>query len=147
MAEQWRPVVGFEKIYRVSDAGRVMHQATQRILKAGGISRYRAVGLYRFAGDKMVRREIHRLVAEAFMGPHPGMVVHHKNSDRHDNRLENLEWCTQAQNLAYSRAEGKQHRERVNGRFVARLVHGKNQPLESAALEGNSKSVSTTSGR
>lgn len=43
---------------------------------------------------------VHRLVALAWLGgPHPGMVVHHINADRQDNRLDNLEWVTQSDNI------------------------------------------------
>ena len=123
MEEQWLPVAvtGYEKVYRVSNLGRVKHQATGRILKAGGKVRYLAVYLKRFPDDKGLRREIHRLVAQAFLGDHPDLVVHHKNHDRHDNRVENLEWVTQAQNLAYSRAEGRLHDHRINGRFMQKI--------------------------
>lgn len=46
---------------------------------------------------------VHRLVAQAFLGePEPGQVINHINEIRTDNRLENLEWVTQKQNLRHS---------------------------------------------
>jgi len=57
---------------------------------------------------------IHRLVAEAWCGGLPsGLIVNHKNGDRHDNRAENLEWVTHRENLRHAVRIG------LNGRFSA----------------------------
>lgn len=50
---------------------------------------------------------VHRLVLEAWVGPCPeGCVTNHKNGDKQDNRLENLEYCTQSENMAHSYGYG-----------------------------------------
>lgn len=120
MKEVWRPlpVEGYERPFRVSNTGRVMKVATQRVLKTSPNARYPRVTVTRFPGDKPRGFDIHRLVAAAFLGDHPGMVVHHKDRNTHNNHLENLEWCTQAQNLAYAREEGVLHDHRLNGSFA-----------------------------
>lgn len=54
----------------------------------------------------MVR--IHRLVASAFIENPKGLPnVNHIDHDRKNNRVENLEWCTQQGNLAHARAHGR----------------------------------------
>lgn len=50
---------------------------------------------------------VHRLVMLAWVGPCPkGAVTNHKNGDKTDNRLENLEYCSQSYNMAHSFAMG-----------------------------------------
>ena len=50
---------------------------------------------------------VHRLVLEAWIGPCPdGCVTNHKSGDKTDNRLENLEYCTQSENMAHSYGYG-----------------------------------------
>lgn len=47
---------------------------------------------------------VHKIVAEAFLGACPsGMTVNHKNGIKHDNRVENLEYCTSQNNTLHSR--------------------------------------------
>jgi len=50
---------------------------------------------------------VHRLVLEAWIGPCPdGCVTNHKNGNKADNRLENLEYCTQSENMAHAYGYG-----------------------------------------
>lgn len=58
--------------------------------------------------DKGFRtRLVHLLVLEAWVGPRPeGMVTNHKNGDKTDNRVENLEYVTQTENMKHSYATG-----------------------------------------
>ncbi len=52
-------------------------------------------------------RLVHRLVLEAWEGPCPvGCVTNHKNGDKTDNRLVNLEYCTQSENMAHAYGYG-----------------------------------------
>jgi hypothetical protein len=46
---------------------------------------------------------VHRLILGAFVGPCPeGHEANHKNGDKHDNRVENLEWVTQSENATHA---------------------------------------------
>ena len=106
MKEQWKPIPGFENLYEVSDQGRVRSLTRRycprdRILQ-GHINR----GYCRVMLSRKTREDlflIHRLVLEAFVGPcPPNHVTHHKNGNKTDNRLENLEWTTQKRNVQHA---------------------------------------------
>lgn len=118
MAEMWRPVVGFEHCYEVSDAGNV--RAIDRIDTKGAKWKRRAKALVpgNKAGHlkvmlnwegKYYSRWVHRLVLEAFKGaPPPGTECRHLNGDAIDNRAQNLEWGTRLVNIRDNVKLGKQ---------------------------------------
>lgn len=103
MEEIWKPVVGYEGLYEVSNLGRVKSLITSRILKPGRHNiGYLIVSLT--INKKSRMRYVHRLVAEAFI-PNPDnlSVINHKDEDKTNNHYLNLEWCTQKYNNHYSK--------------------------------------------
>lgn len=109
--EQWNKIENFPG-YEISSLGRIKSlpgkpQRTgvtkkTRILRGWLMNNgYRAVVL--FAKNRKTQFYIHRLVASAFiLNPEKKPFVNHKNGIRDDNRLENLEWCTQSENMIHS---------------------------------------------
>lgn len=103
--EAWKPVLGYETMYDVSDLGRIrtvgrrVGRPEGLILKPGyNLRGYQQVELI---GGK--RHTVHLLVMQAFVGPKPeGMEINHKNGVKDDNRLENLEYVTKSQNKLHS---------------------------------------------
>ncbi|WP_194385339.1 NUMOD4 motif-containing HNH endonuclease [Microbacterium luteum] len=113
--EEWRPVIGWEGIYEVSDHGRV--RSVERTIPHGSgfpmvrVSHVLRPGSLRKAGHQLVclmdgvggrkqSRYVHQLVLEAFVGPMPeGMEGCHYDGDPRNNRLENLRWDTHAGNM------------------------------------------------
>ena len=99
--EEWKPIKGFEGRYEVSNMGRVRNAV--KILRQRQKIRYFQVILS--DGNKNRKtRMVHRLVAEAFVdNPNPDIYkqVNHKDEDKHNNRADNLEWCTAKYNLSY----------------------------------------------
>ncbi len=121
--EEWRPVVGYEGFYEVSDMGLVRSLAItvrgphgSRQNRSGGIlavnqsGNYPTVKLSKNAKAKTIR--VHRLVLEAFVGPCPdGMECRHfPNRSHDDNRLANLSWGTKKQNAADRELQGQSQR-------------------------------------
>ncbi len=108
MTEQWRPVIGYEGLYEVSDLGRVKNIAAGqgrqpgKVLKASPHKQgYRLVGLNQ--SGKRQTFKVHVLVARAFLGPCPtGMEVNHKDGLKHRNDLTNLEYLTPKQNTEHA---------------------------------------------
>ena len=101
MIEEWRDVPGYEGLYEVSNLGRVRNIKTGRILRplkhAGG---YLQVALYK---NGTVRTSlINRLVALAFL-PNPQNLpqINHKDEDKTNNTVDNLEWCDSKYNANY----------------------------------------------
>lgn len=88
IAVEWRPVVGFPA-YEVSDLGGVRKDG--RPLTLSDNNGYRYVWLRTSSGRKFCA--VHRLVIEAFGGPRPvGSVCRHLDSNRANNRADNLVW-------------------------------------------------------
>lgn len=93
-----------------------LYEVKPRIARNG----YLRVCMRQTSTGKRVDRYIHRLVAEAFIPKTEGHnVVNHKNCDRSDNRVENLEWTDHKGNNAYSMKLGHLKRDQKTGRFYS----------------------------
>lgn len=126
MAEAWRPVVGWEGMYEVSDAGRVRSRVKRwkggpRVLRPcqvnvgnGRRPRYAVILIREGKRHSLL---VHRLVLIAFVGPcPPGKESRHLNDDPSDNRLENLAWGTRLENAADAKRNGIRRTGERNGR-------------------------------
>lgn len=103
MQEIWRDIEGFCVCYQVSNFGRVksLKYGKERIMKANKDNcGYLYIGLCK--DGKQKHYKIHRIVAQAFL-PHPDSLqqVNHKDEDKTNNRVENLEWCSAEYNVNF----------------------------------------------
>lgn len=94
----WKDVPGFEGRYMVSDDGYVFSLRTGKLLKPNRKKTgYLEVTLAK--NNRLTYRQLHRLIAEAFIpNPENKPQVNHKNGDKTDNRVCNLEWVTGSEN-------------------------------------------------
>jgi len=97
--EEWRVIPGSEP-YEASSLGRI--RKGERILAQNGSGHRRQ---YQTAKIRRVSQYVHRLVAMAFHGPPGGLEIDHINGNTYDNRPENLEWVTHAENCRRRPAE------------------------------------------
>lgn len=109
--EGWRTIPGHNE-YEVSDLGRVRRAAPGRKTFVGKVLRpqsigagYRAVALTK--NGKAIHRYVHRLVMLAFVGEPPeGHEVNHRDGDKSNNALANLEYVTRSENNNHAFASG-----------------------------------------
>lgn len=118
MMEIWKDIERYEGLYQISNWGRVksLKYGKERILKPLKNDKgYLSVRLCKNSQRKMYK--IHRLVAEAFIpNPYNLPMVNHKNEIKTDNRVENLEWCTNDYNIHYGTAIQRKTEKQINGK-------------------------------
>ncbi len=104
MEEVWKEIPGFD-LYEASNMGNVRNRKTQRLLeKYQTKNGYERLTLRQ--SGKYVSRDVHRLVAQAFIpNPEEKNTVNHMNRVKNDNRVENLEWATSSEQSLHARQE------------------------------------------
>ena len=113
MVEQWKPVVGYEGLYEVSNMGRA-RSFPRKGTKGGviGVSydsnkHYAHIALTKHGKSRTV--SLHRVVAKAWIpNPENKPQVNHMDGDKTNNRVDNLEWVTNLENMHHALEHGLQ---------------------------------------
>ena len=110
--EIWKDIEGYEGYYQVSNLGRVKRVSDGYILKPYHHEKgYLKIDLQIHGKRRKFR--IHRIVAEAFIPNENNYPqINHINGMKEDNRVENLEWCTNKMNSEHAWRLGLYHRKR-----------------------------------
>lgn len=137
--EEWRPVVGAEENYIVSNLGNVAslnynHTGKCRFLKQSISGGYQRVSINK--DGKHLSVKVHRLVAEAFL-PNPENLpqINHKDENKLNNVVWNLEWCDSHYNINYGTG--------LKRRAKARVENGKGKAVKQIDKSGNTISSFT----
>jgi hypothetical protein len=113
--EKWLPVVGYENRYLISDCGSIFSLKANKIKmqRYSPHYEYRVTSLYKNGKNNGVF--VHRMVAEAFI-PNPcgKPQVNHKDGNKLNNKLSNLEWVTASENIQHSVDTGLRPRKPYN---------------------------------
>lgn len=114
--------------YAVSDDGQVfsLHGEGLKPVKFGTANHGYKLAYLNRDGVKSTRK-VHRLVAEVFLG-HSPLHVNHKNGDKLDNRIENLEYCTRSENMQHAWKYGLCESVRAACAKKNRLMFGEKHP-------------------
>lgn len=134
--ETWKDIKGFEGIYQISNMGRLKSfkgGPRGRILsnKNSNGGYFSVVLCY---GTKRRYTRIHRLVAEAFVpNPHNKPEVNHIDGNKQNNRADNLEWVT--------RAENHSHAIKMNPNMIKGMIrynrYTRPKTIQQFSLDGN----------
>ena len=119
--EVWKDVEGYEGLYQVSNFGKVY--SLPRAKAKGGVLKpqinkgYERVILLK--ERKIETFSVHRLVATHFIeNPNKYEVINHIDENKANNFVDNLEWCTQAENLQKFTGKGKILQYDLNNQLI-----------------------------
>ena len=104
----WKPIIGYENLYKINNYGEVLSLRSNKILKPNN----NGIGYFIIQLCKNGKRKnylIHRLVAEHFLdNPNNLPEVNHKDEDISNNFVDNLEWCKHKYNMNYKQLQKRQ---------------------------------------
>ena len=134
--EEWQPVPSFP-MYDASTLGRIRNREQGHLLQ-NWQDRYGYIQV-RLSVDSLKKQvPVHRVVAEAFLGPANGMTVNHRDGDKLHNAIANLEYMTNAENIEHASISGflRGPAERISeatAREICELLHAGRRSGEIAA--------------
>lgn len=163
LLETWRDIPDYRGYYQCSSFGRVRslpkkgsgNSSTMKYLTLVGKQGYNIVHLRKNGKGKVW--PVHRLVAKTFIpNPNGYGCVNHKNRDKKDNRVENLEWCSFAYNINYEHRDVGENsfrvvqqmdkRGRIIGEFSSIIEASKTTGVKDYCISSCVRGVTRTAG-
>lgn len=138
--EEWKDIVGYEGLYQVSNLGRVkslQRQSAPFYTKTGQISTYtikdhiskqsfiRGYLCVQLSIDKEKKMyKVHRLVSNAFIPtPNKFTQINHKDENKWNNCVENLEWCSPSYNNNYGTRNERISKAQINNSTYSKKIY------------------------
>ena len=148
MKEIWKDCIGWEGLYQVSNLGNVrsLHYRTPYLMSPVTDARgYKRVSFVLPNSKKYKRNAVHRLVAEAFI-PNPDNLpqINHKDEDKTNNNVDNLEWCNTKYNCNYGTFKERISASRTGMKFSD--LHLENLRKSHADVQGKAVCQYTSDG-
>lgn len=118
--EYWCEIEGFDGRYSVSTFGRVWNNETNKLLSGSRNKTTGYIRVYLRKCNKGKTYGVHRLVAKAFL-PNPKNLpqVNHRDENKLNNRVDNLEYCSAQYNIDYSRSKEVVQKDLKTGEVIA----------------------------
>lgn len=106
LCEIWKDIKGYEGLYQVSNLGRVKSLKVSKIKSERIRKSYQQssgyISIVLCKNGKAVNHKVHRLVASAFIdNPNNLPEINHKDENKANNKVDNLEWCDSSYNKNY----------------------------------------------
>jgi hypothetical protein len=130
MKEIWKEIKDYEGLYQISNLGRVkslekkvgFRKRKEKILKQH-FDKDGYVKVYLCKNSKVKFLSVHRLIAQAFI-PNPDELpqINHKDENKANNKIENLEWCTCKYNINYG-TRTKRQKETIKNERSNKIVN------------------------
>lgn len=127
--EIWKDIENFSN-YQISSYGNIKNKTTNKLLKPSNKGGYLC---YKITNNdkKSISTKIHRLVATTFIkNPENKYTVNHKNHNKCDNNINNLEWATTTEQNQHKRKVPKEKLRLISSRKVWRIDKDTNKKLE-----------------
>lgn len=130
MKEIWKDIPEYEGLYQASNLGKIKslerftndgHHVMSKILKPSLAKGYLKVNLCKDNVAKTIY--VHKLVAKTFLDNKENFpCINHKNENKQDNRLDNLEWCTYFYNTHYGTSINRNRKTQLNCKKTSKQV-------------------------
>lgn len=130
IVEEWRDIEGYEGLYKISSLGKIKSlerkiackNCTERIIKEKIIKQSHGIKNKTYLRASLSKNGskktylVHRLVADAFiLNPESKLEINHKDCNKLNNNINNLEWCTHKENVNHAWESGLMEKTRTLG--------------------------------